>query len=97
MFLDSTSYRAGHWIPFDFPAIWQTYPLTALTATQKFYYLSQSVPSSFPLLVSAGVETDRTRLAASLAGFDELTRFGLVGCVLARVTHPDWASGSTRW
>ena len=46
VFLDSSSYRPGHWIPFDFPAIWQTYPQMALTSTQKFYYLSQYLPPS---------------------------------------------------
>ncbi|KAL7409399.1 TLC domain-containing protein [Mrakia frigida] len=41
LFLASTSYRPGHWIPFDFPAIWQAYPELALSGAQKFYYLTQ--------------------------------------------------------
>jgi hypothetical protein len=44
LFLNSTSYRQGHLIPFDFDAIWAMYPQVGLTGPQKFYYLTQFVP-----------------------------------------------------
>ncbi|KAL7410660.1 TLC domain-containing protein [Mrakia frigida] len=58
IFLNSPSYRPGHWIPFDFPAIWSAYPQLAISGNQKFYYLTQ-LAFWFHQLVTLNVEARR--------------------------------------